>query len=267
MSATSPDIIIETDRTGTHADVRRALLRFDFQRRFRRAVAVLMLTATCALALLCLFALADYLWLLSRATRIALVSPVLFGAFLSFVSAVFKLLRRRRLSDVAREVERVTGSRRNVLVTFAEHDERAQAVATRGYMLARLERQALDEMAAIDVRAFAPRAAAVRGAVALALVLLLLLALRLLASQAFAHEVERLLWLRNDEATARTDARRVVNADDASGPIAIDDFRVRVVPPAYAGLSVEEVTGDAPIKALAGSQVEVSLHARGAVEG
>ncbi|MBV9209061.1 MAG: hypothetical protein JOZ52_00450, partial [Acidobacteria bacterium] len=37
-------------------------------------------------------------------------------------------------------------------------------------------------------------------------------------------------------------------------------------PPSYSGLSVEEVLGDAPVRALAGSQIEVELAATGGIE-
>ncbi|HKR01650.1 MAG TPA: hypothetical protein VJT09_13305, partial [Pyrinomonadaceae bacterium] len=49
--------------------------------------------------------------------------------------------------------------------------------------------------------------------------------------------------------------------------ITIDELRVRVLPPAYSGLSAEEFSGDAPVRALNGSQIEVVLHATGAIEG
>ncbi|MBV9959529.1 MAG: hypothetical protein JO360_13980, partial [Acidobacteria bacterium] len=55
-------------------------------------------------------------------------------------------------------------------------------------------------------------------------------------------------------------------AELESRAVVLESFRVRVVPPSYSGLSVEEVVGDAPVRALLGSEIEVELAATGKVE-
>ena len=55
------------------------------------------------------------------------------------------------------------------------------------------------------------------------------------------------------------------NESSASALPSIQKVSVRVLPPAYSGLSVEETTGDAPVRALGGSQIEVVLDVNGNV--
>ncbi|MBA2733019.1 MAG: hypothetical protein H0U54_09040, partial [Acidobacteria bacterium] len=107
-----------------------------------------------------------------------------------------------------------------------------------------------------------------RGAGALFFMLLFMLALRLAAPLVFAREVGRVLWLAGDDArSGQLDSNMAANADGASAVISIIELRVRVVPPAYSGMSVEEISTDAPIRVLNGSQIEVVMQASGVVEG
>lgn len=268
MSASSPVITIESGDESRHGDVRASLRGLYARRMFRQAIAVVTMVVACALIALCVIALLDYGWSLPRAARIVLLSLVLLVA-LFFLARHFRVfVRRRSLGEVAREIEHAAGSSRNALVTFAESREGAQSAASESYMLARLEGQARRELEEIDERVVAPREGAIRGACALGLVLLLIFALGLAAPHAFAREVRRVLWLAGDEhSSGQLNEGVAANADGANAAVAVDELRVRVVPPAYSGLSVEEVSGDAPVRVLSGSQVEVVLHATGRVEG
>jgi hypothetical protein len=274
MSASSPVINIEAGEQYRQADVR-ASLRGLYSRRVRRqAIAVVSLVVACALAALLLVAFLDYGWGLARAARTG-------GLFLVLLSSLFLLarlftafLRRRTLTELAREIERAAGSCRNALVTFSESVEGAgieegTAIASEPYMLARLERQARLEFSLLDEETVAPRKGAVRGMSALLSLLLLLASLRVFAPVAFAREVRRVLWPIADDASLgqSLNSNGATNANGPEAVISVDELRVRVVPPIYSGLGVEEVSADAPLRVLAGSQVEVELHATGAATG
>lgn len=267
MSASSPAIIIEAHDEG-QADVQASLRKLHFLRQLFRAIARGTVVLACALAALCAIALIDSAWPLPRAARVVALVLVLAITFFLLAQAVLSLLRRRSFSAIAREVERAVASTDNALVTFAENSESAEKLTNKPYMLARLERQARIELEEIDERKVAPREGATRGTIALALVVLLLIVFRLAAPPAFAREVKRLLWLVGDEAFSESAASGagVTAADEANTPIVVDELRLRVRPPAYSGLSVEEVSGDALVRALSGSQIEVELHATGRVE-
>ncbi len=248
-----------------------ALYSLHFRRRLWHACAIISLTFALMLVLLLIVGAADYLRPLSRAARIVLVLPVLSVALLSFAYAVWSLIRRRTLTQIAREIERAAGLEQNVLVTFAENAGNATAntlAAQPSYITARLYRQAHSEVSKIDERSVAPRRLAARGSIALAGAILILLILRLVAPTAFAREQSRLLWLQPDDPAARRyEAGNDLKNADAIGGIVVDKLDVRIVPPSYSGLGVEEVTGDAPLKVLAGSQIEVSVRARGQIDG
>jgi hypothetical protein len=267
MSASSPVIVVEVGDKGREVDVCAELRGLYFRRVFRRAVAGMMMVA-CALAALCVVAFVDYVWPLPFAARVVLLVLVLLTTLFAVAREVWILTRRRTLIDVAREIEQAAGSQRNALVTFSENLEAASAVAGEAYMLARLERQARGELEKIDERVVAPREGAIRGAGALLFMLLLIAALRLTAPLAFARETARVLWLAGDEtlSSAHLNPGAGVNASGANA-ILVEELRVRVLPPAYSGLSVEEISSDAPVRVLAGSRIEVLMRASGAVEG
>jgi hypothetical protein len=267
MSAASPAIFIEDD--GASVDVRASLSRLYFRRRLLQSIARGTIVVACAIYALCAIAFVDYRWPLPRPLRVALLSMILLTALLFLAHAVWLLLRRRKLVEIAREIERAAASSRNALETLAESLEGVEGAESKLYMFARLERQARVELSKIDERTVAPPSGAIRGAGALAFALLLLLALRLAAPFATAREAKRVLLLAGDDAFSERLASNAATgrSDEAAGVVTIEEMHVRVVPPAYSGLSVEEVSGDAPVRALAGSQVEVILNARGAVEG
>lgn len=269
MSAISPSIRIETHTTTQAPALRAALLRLAFRRRLWRGVFETTSYAACVLALLCLLGTLDYLRPLSHATRIVVVVLLLILFLLVFVRALWRLARRPEPAAAARLIERVAGIKGNALVTLCETDERAAMTGGAAYMLARLSGQACDELAAIDVERVAPRGRAIRGALALLFMLLFVLGLRLLAPQPFAREVHRLLLLANDERVAVLSNSEPASAggSETEGAVTIEELRVRVVPPAYTGLSASDAPGDAPVRALAGSQIEVTLQASGAVGG
>jgi hypothetical protein len=266
MSAATEKLVIE--EKPEHADVRAALRRLSFRRRLFQMIARGTSVVACALVALCACAFVDDKWLLPRAPRLALLLIVLFAGFILLARAVWFLLRQRTLVEVARTVERAAGNNRNALVTLVESFESAQIEGIHLYMLARLESQARVELSKIDERVVAPRDGARRGIVAGLLTLLLILMLRLIAPTAFAREARRVLWLASDDAVAEQSiSHAAANGNENSAAISIEGLRVRVVPPAYSGLSVEEVSGDAPVRALIGSQIEVNLNTSGTVDG
>lgn len=268
MSATSPVINIEPRGERRQGDVRAALRRLAFRRRLWRVLAALTFGAACALALFCLFGALDYLRPLPRAARVAVVIPLLLTLLLLLTRSLWQLTQQPALTIVAREIEHAAGSRRNALVTFCEKLESATTTSSAPYMFARLSGQARDELAAIDEKVVAPRGQAMRGATALMLILLVVLGARVLSPVVFALETRRVLWLASDAAAPATvSALTGGRADEAGGAITIEEVRVRVVPPAYAGLNAEDAPGEAPVRALAGSQIEVTLSAQGAIAG
>jgi hypothetical protein len=210
--------------------------------------------------LMCLVGVVDYVRPLSRGVRIWLVAPLLFGAVALLAYAARLLAERRRLSLMAREVERAAKLSENALVTFAENVERAPEV--KPYMLARVEMQARRSLERLDERAMMPRREAARAAGLLSFILLLMLVLLVVAPAAFAREARRLIRFEADVISTRQTGGGT-DGNVESNAISIESFRVRVVPPAYSGLSVEEAVGDAPVRALAGSRVEVELTTSG----
>lgn len=269
MSASSPVISVDVGDMGREADVRAVLRGLYFRRVFWRAAAGMTRVLACALCLLCVVAFVDYGWPLPLAVRLVLLLLVLSVTLFVLARNIWILTRRRTLVEVAREVEQANGSRWNSLVTFSEIVEGASAPMSEAYMLARLERQARGELEDVDERLVAPRVGAIRGAGALLFMLLLIIALRLGAPLAFARETARVLWLAGDETQAgQLDENAVAaSASGSDAAIVVEELRVRVLPPAYSGLSVEEISTDAPVRVLSGSQIEVVLRATGAVEG
>ncbi|HEX7998260.1 MAG TPA: DUF4175 family protein [Pyrinomonadaceae bacterium] len=269
MSATSPVVFLEPHTAGEQSDVRAAVRRLAFQRRLWRAASWATYSTGAALALVCLLGTLDYLLPLPRVARIVVVTLILFTLLLSYAHALWQLLRRPSLTRAAREIERATGSRRNVLVTLCENLESVAIADGAAYMLARLYRQAEDELAEIDESRVAPRVGAARGALALSLMLLLVLGLRLIAPAAFALESRRVLWLTSDEIAARPPGMGLsgANTDETASVVTIEELRVRVVPPSYTGLSAEEARGDAALRVLVGSEIEATLRVWGAVSG
>jgi hypothetical protein len=276
VSATSPTITIETRGANPSAQLCDAIARLYFRRLVWRAAAGVAFTLFAVLALFGIAGAADCLWPLSRAARRLFLLTTLATALLSLARAVWPLIRQRSLRERAREIERAAGLKQNVLVTFAENATFAESAtdaagiqAQPQYIMARLYGQARIEFSRIDERTVAPRRWAARGALALALVFLVMLALRLIAPAALAREQARLLWLQPDGLdTRRSEAGKSTTGGEASSNIVVDELRVRILPPAYSGLSIEEVTAtDAPLRVLAGSQIEISLRARGPIDG
>jgi hypothetical protein len=269
VSATSPTIIIETRGANPSAQLCDAIARLHFRRGLWRASAGVAFTLFALLALLCITGAVDYLWPLSRASRRLLVLTTLATALLSLARAVWPLIKQRSLIDRAREIERAAGLKQNVLVTFVENEMGGAGIqAQPQYIMSRLYGQARIELSKIEEKVVAPRRWAARGAVALVFIFIVLLALRLIVPAAFALEQARLLWLQPDELVDARLSEASNTITDANGSIVVDELRVRVLPPAYSGLSVEEITAtDTPLRVLAGSQIELSLRARGPIGG
>lgn len=229
---------------------------------------------------MCAVGVADFAWPLTRTMRAIIVVPIACGVLGVLIFVLWKLMARRRLTLIARDIERVEGGAgQNTLVTFAEKVESESAEVEGGlltgmspYMRARLERQAQSELARLDEKVVAPRRGVMFGAGACGLALVLMLLLRVMAPAVFALETRRVLWLERDgERTMRRgilNEAAAMNGNEASrSAAAIEAFRIRIVPPAYSGLAAEEVTNDAPLRALVNSRVEVSLTASGDFSG
>ena len=263
MSASEQSIDAQVRHVET--DVSASLRLLHFRRRLFRFAGKGAAILTCAIAALSLVAALDYKWQLTFATRAVLLSSILAATLSLLAHAAWLLVRKLPLVNAALEIESAAGSRRNSIVTLAESLEGANAKVCHLYMLARLEAQARDELSGMDERLVAPRTALARGSVALLSLLLILILLRFIAPLAFAREAGRVLLLaRDDSSSVLSVSNSLSESNELSAPVTIKEVRVRVLPPAYSGLSVEEVAGGAPVRALSGSQVEVILTTGGA---
>lgn len=261
-------MIVETHGASQRAELRYALTRLYLRRQLWRFLTRVAILLSALLTPLLILAIADYPWMFRRTVRAAFVAPLLVWSLVYLLYLLWNLIRRRTMVAMAREVERAAGSEQNALVTFAETVEGVPASsAPLPYMLARLERQASAELASFDEKVIAPRGGAVRGLCALIFILLVVLAVRAASPVAFTREVRRVLWLASDaEFSSRLDPD-AASEGMSSKSIVIEELRVRVVPPAYTGMSAEEASSSGPVRALSGSQIEVRLRARGSVDG
>jgi hypothetical protein len=267
MSAASQAINVEVN-SGAQVDVLAALARLSFRRKVFQGVAKGARVLACALAALFLIALVDYRWQLARPIRILLLSLISICALTLLSHALWSLFRRRTLVDAAREIESVTANSANALVTFAENSEKDSGHDRHLYMLARLERQARFELSNVDESIVVPQASALSSAVMLAFTILLLLLMRVFVPVPAAREGSRVLLLAADDSSINQSATNgAAGMNDERAPVALKGLTVKVVPPAYSGLGVEEIGGDAPVRALVGSQIEVVISASGQVEG
>ena len=266
MSAISPNINFNTRETRAAEDVRGMIVRLSFQRRLWLACRRVLTGLTCVVAILFLEGIVDYFFHIPRFVRLTLVGLLVPCAVAGFVFSLVSLIRRPRLTEMARDVERATGRHENSLVTFAETIEHTNGLDARPYVLARLEAQARRAAIKMDASTVTTRRNAARAFIILAVGVLLLLAFRVLAPIAFARESRRILWLESDrKSSAKYGPAGAGNS--GSNAVTVESLDIRVVPPAYSGLSVEEVTGDEAVRVLTGSQIEVELTASGKVEG
>jgi hypothetical protein len=263
MSATSPELIAGRSDPRHATDLRVALRRLFVSRQFWQAFGRVVGIFAALLLWLVIVGVFDHFRPLARATRLVLVLPALIGGLAGIGPSIWLAVRRRSLSQIARVVERTGRLDGNALVTFAENVDQPPAnFAIPSYMRSQLDGQARRDFQAIDVRRVAPRENALRAAAALVCVVFVLVVLGIVAPKGFAREARRILWLDADDASVKNSAGNV-GANLESGAISIESFRVRVTPPSYSGLSVEEATGDGPVRALAGSQIEIFVSTRG----
>ncbi|MFN2454256.1 MAG: hypothetical protein ABR577_08550 [Pyrinomonadaceae bacterium] len=273
MSASSPILSTTPRDAPARTDIFRALSSLHFNGKLRRGCAEISLALACALTLFYALGVVDYFLSLSLEWRVLLVAPVWPAASFVVLRALLDLIKRRTPLAAAHELARAAGQKQNALVTFIEYAAQAAARPTeafeQSYILVRLKRQAQSELDRVAAILIAPRRVFRRNAALLILALILLIALRLAAPLAFMRETKRVVWLARDDAAASVVPLNGAESNGANGnggALIVDEFRVRVVPPAYAGLSIEESTNiDAPIRALMNSQIEVMLHASGAV--
>ncbi|MDT4966390.1 MAG: hypothetical protein QOJ64_1127 [Acidobacteriota bacterium] len=259
----SPAITIE--RTASPEDFGGSLRALFNRRRFFQVLARTGMVFTGAIFVTTLMAFVDYTRPLQRTTRLILLLLLAVVVFFLLAQTLWRFLHRPTLVEIARHVERLAGRNQNSLVTLAENLESVGCLS-QPYMLRRLNSQASLELSKIDHRVMAQSISAMRWTIGTAAALLIIIALRVAAPTAFAREVHRLLLLSEDGAGASI-TQRAGNESSTSALPSIQRVTVRVIPPAYSGLSVEETTGDAPVRALAGSQIEVVLDVTGNVEG
>ena len=262
MSATTPALRLEPLASGASLDLRTTLRRLSFRQRAMRMGAVLLRGVNGVVALFLLAGVVDYALTVRHAFRMGLFASIVAGFLTLLVFAAWTLVRRRALIALANEVESAAGKMNNVLVTFAESHESATKLNVEPYMLTRLEAQARRELESLDPSVVVPRRAVVRSAALLLSTLIFLFALRITVPAAFAREVQRIMWLHPDQASAfKSDPGFRNGAGNKN--LSIETVHVRVLPPAYSGLGIEDGLGDAPLLVLAGSQVEVDVVVRG----
>jgi hypothetical protein len=105
MSASSPVITIEVGGEGRAGDVCARLRRLYFRRVLWRSIGETTMALACAIAALCLIALADDRWRLPRPARTLLLLIVLLPVLFVLARTVLVFTHRRRLADLAREDE------------------------------------------------------------------------------------------------------------------------------------------------------------------
>ena len=262
MSATSPIVHLKTEATGNAGYVRDVIKRFYFQRRLLGVSRNFFAGVTATAGVLVLLGIADFMFPIGRTVRLIFVMLLLVSVLGLITYALLSMTRRRLLLEMAEDIQRASGRKENSLVTFTESLEpRAKSVA-QPYMLARLGAQARQNLDSLDLKSIAPRHGAIRSVGVFASLMFVLLALGVIAPAAFKREVRRILWLEKDDPSTRRLASSQ-RAETVNGSVAIDNVIVRVVPPAYSGLGIEEANGDGPVRALAGSQIEVELDVAG----
>lgn len=207
----------------------------------------------------------DHALVLPRGVRIALLLFVVTGLVMSLTVAGWRLLRRRSLTADADEIQRRSGASDNALVTFVARVVETPALPA--YLSGKLEAQAGRMLASIDPSRLAQRRPARIFSVVVIAGICVLLTFAFLAPRALANEFERMILGRADQTTGPGTAggQHSFIKVDPTRP-AIRQLGVRVVPPAYAGLPAAEFTGDQPVRALAGSRIELVLETAGPIE-
>jgi hypothetical protein len=246
--------------------VRVMLKRLDSERRLWNVSGRVLMGMTAVLAVAWFLGLVDLFLSLGRAQRVVFVSLLLLCAFALIVYAVLSFTRRATLTEMALVIERATSQKENALATYTEAVDDVQVASLRPYMLSRLEGQARRVLENTDARVIAPRRTVVRSLCALGFVLFLILASRVAAPAAFSHEWRRIVLLERDNIVSGN-LDRPGGANTSSNAILVEKMNVRVVPPAYSGLSTEEAFGDARLRVLAGSRIDVELDTSGNVTG
>jgi hypothetical protein len=271
MSA-SPTILhfTEGDASGALTATLSIVARLYKRRRIFQMGARIALVAAVALTFIGLIATVDYMQPLPRVLRGVLLVSIFCGACFLISQALSVWLKRRSVIYAAREISRLAKLRGNALVTLAEaYDKSSAAQLPQPYIMARLEEQARRELIEVDEQVVATRAPLLYSLYILGLTLSVILVLRIMAPATFAHQVNRVLCLSPDEqiVTPKMSSSAANELRGEKQIVTIDDLKVRVVPPAYLGKAIEETSvGDAPIRALAGSTIEVGIKVRGVIE-
>ncbi len=264
MSAVSPTTNFPSRASASSVDVRATINRLYTQRSLVRTLKWIAMGMIIAIAILGALGLVDSIFNLPRLLRIAIVVPTFLSALILLIYSLVLLFRGRVLSEKAREVERSVGIRENALVTFAESSEKPAEGEPRPYIAARLESQARRSLTELNVERVVPRRAGYRMGMVFVLVLTIIASVALLKPIAFAREIHRVLLLEPDKPSSQNlNSEKSLLAE--CNVVAIENLRVRVVPPAYSGLPTEESIGDEPIRALAGSDISIEVLTRGNV--
>lgn len=258
MSATLPTEYIDTHVASAKEYVCDILKRLSFQQRLWRVASYSLMGLTSIVLMLFVLGVLDFVWHFGRALRFMIVLPLVLFTLALFVYAVSSLSKRISYREMARDVERAARQKENALVTFAQSLDRTFNGEVQPYMLSRLGLQARKNLESVDVKVVAPRRGAAQSLSLFLLVLFLILVVGVSAPKTFALELRRIVRLERDETSSRN-VNHAIGTNPTSNVIAIENIHVRVIPPVYTGLGAEDAPGDAPVRALAGSQIEVEL--------
>ncbi|MEO6390343.1 MAG: hypothetical protein ABIP75_00745 [Pyrinomonadaceae bacterium] len=199
---------------------------------------------------------------LPRTIRIAMLVLAASVVVATGVSSFRRLFQGRSLRADALELQTRAGQTDNALVTYIA------SAPIPPYVAQGLERQAQRAIDAVDSDRVIVRRPAGRGAALVFGGVVLLLVLLILAPAAVSRGLSRMLILRGDGPTRGANGAGLNTfAGDISFRPAIRKLNLRVVPPAYSGLPTTESPGDTPVRALAGSRIEMILETIGPVTG
>ncbi|MEO8433434.1 MAG: hypothetical protein ABI596_00945 [Pyrinomonadaceae bacterium] len=259
MSAQTPFIPFDPNPAAPQVALRARLRGLSIRLRLWRGLPHVAIVLAVSMLLLWLLSVVDYLWPMPLTMRVSLLASIVFTGLFFLWRTVHAFARARTLAESAREVERAAGLQDNAVTTFAEVSEHQANPGGRPaiapYMAERLQVQARLEFDRIEPGLFSSRRLLTLAAVSCLVAVGLLLASRLLAPVAFAKESRRLLWLTRDESSAATKSSR---AAVTPGLADFVEVRLRIEPPRYTGLPMEDLSGESSVRALAGSRIEVN---------
>jgi hypothetical protein len=189
---------IEQIKVDHNSELSVTLKKLYIKRRMWQALARVSLVLAAALVWLCVVGFTDYHWPMSRWTRIFLAFPAVIALRISFVSFVWPLMRRKKLSIIAREIENITTEEERALTAFASCIESKPDDARK--LTPEVETKAKRALQLVDENALFPRKSAMQGATVFVATLLFVLSLRLILPVHFERQINRVVLMAHDEA-------------------------------------------------------------------